>query len=613
MSDHDFHDEEALDVSYDRAILTWLLRYARPQWRALAACVVMLLCLSALQLAQPSIIRLAIDRAIAPAGTSAGSGAGKLLAQLQPLVLLYLGSVIAIVGVQYLQSYWLRRTGQRIITAIRRDAFAHLETLSLAYFDSRPVGRIVTRVTNDIEALSEMYTSILVNLFRDVFFIVGALVLLLRLDARLSLVALGAVPLVVITAIAFRRVSRTAYREMRLRLARINAMLAETFSGVRVVQVFNRQTKGSDEFRTVNDAFYGAAMHVIRVFATFGPILDMLTTVTLATVIWVGGGKVIGGALSLGTLYAFNAYTRLLFDPINALAEKYNILQAALAAAERLTELVNTRPQVEDPPPGVARMLPAASAEPAVVFDDVWFAYQENDWVLRGVSFSVMPGETVAFVGHTGAGKSTIMNLVPRFYDVSRGAVRVHGVDVRQVEQRALRRRVGIVMQDVFLFSGTVAGNVDLGDETIDRAAIEHAARVVGADAFIGRLPGGYDETVVERGLSLSAGQRQLISFARAVAYDPEILILDEATASIDSETEEALQAAMRALARGRTSIIVAHRLATVRDADRIYVMHHGRIVEIGRHEDLLEHDGLYRKLWDLQFGVPGETDGRVA
>jgi ATP-binding cassette, subfamily B, multidrug efflux pump len=429
-----------------------------------------------------------------------------------------------------------------------------------------------------------------------------------------------------------------------------------------VNQAFGREAKGADEFRAINASFYGASLHTIRVFSIFGPALDLLTTSAVAVVIWVGGAQVLAGTLTFGTLYAFTAYLRMLFGPVNALAEKYNILQAALAAAERLTELVNTAPEIADPAPELAASLPprrsirpdghataadraapalsGASAAgagarpgivdraaadrastagppadgasgghapahgdvPAVVFDDVWFAYQADQWVLRGVSFAVMPGETVAFVGHTGAGKSTIMNLVPRLYDVQQGAVRVLGRDVREVTQSELRQRVGLVMQDVFLFAGDVAANVHLGDPRLSRADVERAARAVGADTFIARLPGGLDEPVVERGLSLSAGQRQLISFARALAYDPEILILDEATASIDSETEAALQRAIGAVSRARTTLIVAHRLATVRGADRIYVMHHGRIVEVGDHVGLLARDGLYRKLWDLQF-----------
>lgn len=616
MSEHDFHDEEVLEASYDRALMAWLLRYARLQWRTLLVCIVLLAVLVLVQLAQPQIIRVAIDQAMRPAGEEAApEDSAALLAKLYPLVVLYGLTVVVVSGLQYAQSLLLRRTGQRIITRIRADTFAHLQTLSLSYYDSRPAGRIVTRVTNDVEALNEMYTSVLVNFFRDAFYIAGAVIILLRLDAMLALLSFAALPIVVATAMLFRHYSRTAWRDMRTRLARINATLAETFSGIRVIQAFGREAKGAEEFRATNDEFYGASLHVIRIFAIFGPALDLLTTSAVAIVIWVGGAQVLAGTLTFGTLYAFTAYLRMLFGPVNALAEKYNIMQAALAAAERLTELVNTAPEVADPAPERACALPprrvtgtdeaAAPSSPdvpAVSFDDVWFAYQGDQWVLRGVSFDVMPGETVAFVGHTGAGKSTIMNLVPRLYDVQRGAVRVHGCDVRDLTQADLRQRVGIVMQDVFLFAGDVAANVHLGDPRISRAEVERAASAVGADTFIARLPDGFEEPVVERGLSLSAGQRQLISFARALAYDPDVLILDEATASVDSETEAALQKAIGAVSRARTTLIVAHRLATVRGADRIYVMHHGRIVEVGDHEGLLSRDGLYRKLWDLQF-----------
>lgn len=602
MSAGQWIEDDRPEGAYDRVLVAWMLGYARPHAWALAGCVVLLFILAALQLSMPFVIKQAIDTVIQPASEAripavrAAQAAG-----LWPYVAMYAGLVVAGAGVMYAQTLWLRVTGQRIIMQVRTDVFAHLQTLSLAYFDRQPTGRTVTRVTNDVEALNEMYTSVLVNLFRDVFFMAGAMLLLLRLDWRLALLSFAILPLVVVMSLVFRRYSRAAWRSMRVLLARINATLSEQLSGMRVVQLYGRQAVDSEAFRETNDTFYDAARHLIRVFAIFSPSLDLLTAVAMAAVVWYGGSQALAGVITVGTLYAFTAYVRRLYDPVNALAEKYNIMQSALASAERISQLMATEPEVRDPQEPVETPEIDASA-PAVAFEDVWFAYAPGEWVLRGISFEVRPGETVAFVGHTGAGKSTIMSLLPRFYDVQRGAVKVHGVDVRHWRQRDLRERVGVVMQDVFLFAGDVAGNIALGEPALTRPEIEHAAGIVGADTFIRRMPGGYDEPVVERGLSLSAGQRQLISFARALAYDPEILILDEATASIDTETEAALQQATRAVARGRTTIVVAHRLSTVQDASRIYVMDAGQIVEAGNHEELLAQGGLYRKLWALQF-----------
>lgn len=660
MSADPYQEEELEGRGLDRRLLRWMLAYARPQQGPLLGSVLLLGGMAALELSQPYLIKTAIDRVLEP---SAGSGDAAALAQLYPLAGLYLASVVTLALLQYVQALWLGRTGQRIIAAIRQDVFDHVQRLSLAYFDRQPAGRVVTRVTNDVEALNEMYTSVLVNLFRDLFVIVGGVIVLVALSPRLALVALAVMPLVALTAWAFQKRSRQGWRASRRELARINATLAETFSGIRVIQLFGREAAGSRHFGQINQAYYQAAMRVLRVFAVFGPALDLLTSIALAGVLTYGGHLVLAQQTALaegataaqaaavgigfGTLYAFIAYLRRLFEPLNALAQKYNILQSALAAAERLSQLLDTQPEVTDPavplplPPvrpaaaGVTgegetaagaegantpRPLPVASPvssaspilspAPAVAFEGVWFAYQGEDWVLRDVSFQVAPGETVAFVGHTGAGKSTIMNLLPRFYDVQRGSIRVAGRDVRQLAGRDLRRRVGIVMQDVFLFAGDVASNISLMDPAIDRARVEEAARRVGADRFIARLPGGLDEPVVERGLSLSTGQRQLISFARALAYDPQILILDEATAHIDTETEEALQAALRTVAAGRTVLVVAHRLATVRQADRIYVMEKGRIVEAGDHASLLAQEGRYARLWRLQFdAAAGEGD----
>ncbi|HEY9724638.1 MAG TPA: ABC transporter ATP-binding protein [Oscillatoriaceae cyanobacterium] len=609
----DFHEEQALGTVVDARLFGRLLRYAAPYWRALAGCVVLLLLLAALKLSQPYLLKLAIDQVMQPGATASPSARVALEARLWPLAGIYLATVVLSSLTAYAQGLWLAITGQAIIARIRHDLFAHLQGLSLAFFDSNPVGRLVTRATNDVEALNEMYTSVLVNLFQDLFSVLGAIAVMLQMNWRLALVSFAVVPLVAISATIFQKLARKAWREVRVRLARINATLSEDFSGMRVVQIFAREARQSEEFKSIDRDYLRASMTQLNIFSVFRPLLELLGGLALVGVIWYGGHQVLAGILSFGTLYAFTSYNNQLFQPINALAEKYNVLQSALASAERIFQLLATEPLIVDraPEEGLTRVELRVGHEPeatppAVEFRDVWFAYKGEEWVLKGISFTVKPGQTVAFVGHTGAGKSTIMSLVARFYDVQRGAVMVDGRDVRDWPQADLRRRVGTVMQDVFLFAGDVAGNVALGDPAIDREAVEHAARVVGADAFIRRLPGGYDEPVVERGLTLSAGQRQLISFARALAYDPSILVLDEATASIDSETETALQHAMKAVARHRTTMVVAHRLSTIQDADRIYVMHHGEIREEGAHRELLARQGLYQRLWQLQFQGTG-------
>lgn len=600
------HEEQDLGVVYDGALIRRLLSYARPHARGLAGCVALLFALTGLHLLQPYLIKLAIDGVLQAPPASRG------LDGLLPYVGAYFAVGLLAAGVEYAQGYWLRVTGQAIIARIRHDVFAHLQTLDLAYFDRNPVGRLVTRATNDVEALNEMYTSVLVNLFKDLFMILGAMAVMLAMDARLALVSFAALPAVALVAWLFQRLARKAWRDVRVKLARINATLAENFAGVRTIQVFAREARTAEEFRAINADHFAASMHQLHIYAVFRPLLELVSMASLAALLWWGGAAALAGGLTFGTLFAFTHYNRQLFEPVNAVAEKYNVLQSALASAERIFQLLATAPAITDPPAteGVGVTI-TAEPVPAVEFRDVWFAYEAPDaaeprWVLAGVSFKVMPGETTAFVGHTGAGKSTIMALVARFYDVQRGSVLVDGVDVRAWSQAALRHRVGTVMQDVFLFAGDVAFNVALGDPAIDREAVEAAGRLVGADGFVAGLPGGWDAPVAERGATFSAGQRQLLAFARTLAHQPGILVLDEATASVDTETEQALQKAMGAARRARTTLVVAHRLSTIQDADRIHVMHRGRIVEAGAHGDLLAEGGLYARLWQLQAAGTG-------
>ncbi len=595
------HEEQDLGVVYDGTLIRRLLGYARPHAAGLAGCVALLLALTGLHLLQPYLIKLAIDEVLAAPPAARGLDA------LLPFVAAYFAAGLLASGLEYAQGYWLRVTGQAIIARIRHDVFAHLQSLDLAYFDRNPVGRLVTRATNDVEALNEMYTSVLVNLFKDLFMIGGAMAVMLAMDARLALVSFLALPVVGLAAWLFQSLARKAWRAVRVKIARINATLAENFAGVRAIQIFAREALTAEEFRAINEDHFAASMHQLRIYSVFRPLLELISMVSLAALLWWGGAAALAGTLTFGTLFAFTHYNRQLFEPVNAVAEKYNVLQAALASAERIFQLLATQPAITDPPASDAIGV-MITAEPvaAVEFRDVWFAYAEPaeadpSWVLADVSFKVMPGETTAFVGHTGAGKSTIMALVARFYDVQRGSVLVDGVDVREWPQAALRRRVGTVMQDVFLFAGDVAYNVALGDPTVDRPAIEAAGRLVGADGFVAGLPGGWDAPVAERGATFSAGQRQLLAFARTLAYQPGILVLDEATASVDTETEQALQRAMNAVRHHRTTLVVAHRLSTIQDADHIHVMHRGRIVEAGAHGALLARGGLYARLWQLQ------------
>ncbi len=593
---NDFREEEVLGKAYDGRLMRRLLGYARPHSGIILVCVALLALLAGVDLARPYLLKVAIDNYLSPPGGAGGGGAS--LRSLWPLALLYLAILLVGMGLNYLQTVLLQRTGQEIIFRLRQEVFEHLQRASLSYFDRNPVGRLVTRVANDTESLNEMYTSVLVNLFRDLFIIMGVVAVMFRMNAKLALVSLAVMPLVAWISVVYSNRARAAWREVRVRLARINATLAENIAGMRLVQVFMREAEQAREFEAIDRSYLDASMRQLRVFAVFRPALDLLSSSTLALVIWYGGGRALSGSLTLGVLFAFTSYIQQLFRPILELAEKFNIMQQAMASSERIFQLLDTPAEVADP--AVPQPLPRARGE--VEFRDVWFAYQGQEWVLRGVSFKVQPGQTVAFVGHTGAGKTSILSLVPRFYDVRSGAVLVDGVDVRAVSQGELRRRMGLVAQDVFLFTGDVASNIRLNEPGIGDDAVVRAAVATKADSFIRRLPRGYAEPVAERGATLSSGQRQLLALARALAFDPAVLLLDEATANIDSETEALIQGALRELVRGRTTLVVAHRLSTIQHADQIIVLHKGRIREQGTHRELVARRGLYHKLWRLQF-----------
>lgn len=525
--------------------------------------------------------------------------------------LLWLGMIYALVVLvafvsNYAQTYLLQWCGQRIIFSIRSVVFQHIEGMHLQFFDRNPIGRLVTRVTNDTEALNEMYTSVLVNVFKDAFLIIGSVVIMFVMNHTLALIAYGIIPILVVVTGLYSRFARDAYRTVRVRLARLNAFLSENFSGMRVVQVMRRAQRQNQRFDVENTGYLKAGIRELTIFAVFRPSMTLMYNLTVAALLWWGGLDVMHNVVAFGVLYAFIGYAQQFFQPINDIADKYQILQSAMAASERIFQVVDTPQEVIDQE--AARPLPS-DLRGEVRFENVSFAYLPDEWVLRDLSFTIQPGQSVAFVGATGAGKSSIVNLIGRFYDVQKGRVLVDGRDVREYDQHELRRALGVVQQDVFLFSGNIRDNIRLGDPIPDQV-VEFAARQVHADTFIERLSGQFDAVVQERGATFSAGQRQLLAFARVLAHDPAVLVLDEATASIDTETEQYIQAALDRVSRGRTTLIVAHRLSTIQHCDQIFVMHRGHIVERGTHQELLKHRGLYYDLYRLQYRDSGLSEG---
>ncbi len=523
--------------------------------------------------------------------------------------ILYIGLIYILVLIlaffaQYGQIYLITWIGQNILFDIRNVLYKHLQRLSLKFYDSNPVGRLVTRSTNDVNVLNEMFTSVLINLFSDLFKLIGISAMLLIMNWKLGLLILALAPFIMAITLLFRIKFRAVYREVRTKIALINATLSEHFSGVMVIKVFARERENIRRFKEKNFEYYKANMRQIIVHGLFSPIIILFRNVGLALVLWFGGGQVVQNLLPLGSLVAFLSYIEMFFQPINALAEKFNIMQAAMASSERIFQIMDTEPDVVDPKnPTVIDHVKGT-----VKFDGVWFAYKrlsddsDWDWILRDVSFDVPLGESVAIVGETGAGKTTIISLLSRFYDVQKGSIEVDGVDIREWDISRLRKHIGVVLQDVFLFARDIKSNIRLNDMNIDDGKVREVARIVNADKFIERLPQKFDEPVAERGSTLSAGQRQLLSFARALAFDPSILVLDEATANIDTETEQLIQEALWHLMEGRTSLVIAHRLSTIQHVDRILVMHKGRLIEEGNHQQLLAKNGIYFKLYQLQY-----------
>ena len=597
------YEEEVLGRAYDSRLMARMLRYLRPYAVPVAGAVLLLMLASGLAVVGPYLTKIALDEAI-PRGDGG---------QLAFLAILFLAATVLAFVFEYVQALVTTWLGQRVMYDLRTQVFAHLQRLDPAFYDRNPVGRLMTRITSDVETLNELFSSGLVTVFGDLFTLLFIVAVMLQLDAELALVTFSVLPFVAWAAFVFRSRIRAAYRDIRVRLARLNAFLQERFTGIRVVQLFNREEADLERFKVLNNDYLGAHLRSITYYALFFPIIQLLTAVALALIIWYGGGAMVQGAVTIGVLAAFLDYARRFYRPIQDLSDKYNLLQGAMASSERIFRLLDHEPAIQDPPRPA--LFPIA-APGGISFENVWFAYgggdaddSESDWVLRDVSFTVAPGEKLAIVGHTGAGKTTLINLLMRFYDPQRGRILVDGVPVGRFRVQDLRARIGLVLQDIFLFSQSVAYNVRLGSACIDDTEVAAALEAVGAAPFVERLPHGAGQELGERGSSLSVGERQLLSFARALAFDPDILVLDEATSSVDSEIEARIEEATDRLMRGRTSLVVAHRLSTVQGADRILVMHHGRLAEEGSHEELLEADGLYRRLHELQFARRGDDE----
>jgi ATP-binding cassette subfamily B protein len=587
-----------------------LLKYLRPyRWRA-GFSVLLVIVSSLFEIAGPAITAIAIDLYVKPVKGSTPMGVSRTVGQwlaahgfnFDPLTGvsvatgLYIATLVGGFAVLYTQMVLMNLMGQYVMYDLRKQIFAHLQRLNVQFFDRNPVGRLMTRVTTDVDALNDLFTAGFVAIFGDIFVLAGIVGVLFWMNWRLALVLFSITPFIILVSIWFRQGARITYRAVRARIAAINAFLQEHISGMATVQLFNREAKEAGKFDGLNARHRDANIDSVFYYAVFFPVIELIQTFGIALIVWYGGGQVIQGALSIGALIAFFQYAQRFYEPISDLSEKYNILQAAMAASERVFKLLDTPVKIEDS--GALEVGPFQRIE----FRNVSFAYNDGDWVLKDVSFSVNRGERVALVGHTGAGKTTVTALLLRFYEPQRGEILINGIDIRKYKLTSLRRLFAIVQQDFFLFSGDVAQNISLGDPSISEERIRSSALRVQADRFISRLPETYKAQVRERGAGFSVGEKQLLSFARALAFDPAVLILDEATSSIDTETERLIQEAIETLLAGRTSIVIAHRLSTIRSADCILVFHHGEIRERGTHDELMAAGGLYRKLYEVQY-----------
>jgi ATP-binding cassette subfamily B protein len=644
-------EEEVLGKAYDSRLMRRLLTYLRPyKWHVVIALISIIL-KSIADVLGPFLTKIAIDKYLAKTPYAHSWLGDRLsdspLAGIAQIGGLYVGLLIFTFVLEFVQTYTMQWTGQKVMFDLRSQIFRHLQHMHVAFFDKNPVGRLVTRVTTDVDALNEMFTAGVVSIFEDVFVLLFIVAIMLSMNWKLALITFAVLPIIVFATKIFRDKVRDSYRRIRTAIARINSYLQEAVSGMLVLQLFNREKRAFRQFSQLNASHMEAFKDAILAYAVYYPIVEILSAIAVASIIWFGGRgiiqhsvvstiavtfsrqhlitfKVVENAMSLGILVAFMQYAQRFFRPIQDLSEKYNILQSAMAAGERIFKLLDTDIEIASPV-----TVQRADGPGRIEFDHVWFAYRtvpieedspdtkkspsaevartsaapsEPDWVLRDVSFAIEPGETVAVVGHTGAGKTTLISLLMRFYDVQKGAIRMDGVDIKSMDIADLRQRFGIVLQDPFLFTGTIAGNIRLGTERIVDEDVEQAAEDVNLAEFIRSLPGGFQEEVRERGSTLSTGQKQLISFARALAHNPKILILDEATSSVDTETEFRVRDALNRMVDGRTSLIIAHRLSTIQRADKIIVMHKGQVREMGTHQQLLAKRGIYYKLYQLQY-----------
>ena len=605
MSEHDHHEEEVLGKAYDARLMKRLMQSLVPYWPVVLLASATMILHSLLQVVGPFLTKVAVDRYLVTTDRQPtfldAYLSGNSFNGLAQITGLYIATLAVLFVLDYAQTYYMQMVGQRAMYDLRMQLFRHLHRLPIQFFDHNPVGRLVTRVTSDVDVLNEMFTSGVVAIFGDFFSLLFIVAVMLQMDWKLALVTFAVLPFIVLATMLFRRVVRECYRRQRVAIARINAHLAEHITGMNVVQLFNREEKSFRDFDRINAVHKIAYLDSVFAHSLFYPTVEVLSSIAVALIIWYGGHQVLGTALTLGIVAAFIQYAQRFFRPIQDLSDKYNILQSAMASSERIYKLLDTPVAIESPAAPVVSQ--AASPEAGrIEFRDVWFAYEEEHWVLKDIQLTVEPGETIAVVGHTGAGKTTLVSLLLRFYDVQRGQILVDGLDLRQWDLQALRRRFGIVLQDPYLFSGTIESNIRLGTETVSREDMEDAIDEVNLGEFIRTLPQGHQEEVRERGNTLSVGQKQLISFARALAHNPRVLILDEATSSVDTETEFRVREALSRMIEGRTSIIIAHRLSTIQRADRIVVMHKGTIREVGSHQELLAARGVYWRLYQLQY-----------
>jgi len=597
------HDEDVLGKAYDARLMRRLITYLRPYKAQVALATAAIIGHSALELAPPYLVKLVIDRYI-PARDMNG---------LAVIGALYIATLAGSFALDYAQTWLLQLTGQRIMFDLRMQIYDHLQRLDLRFYDRNPVGRLMTRVTTDVDVLNDLFTSGVVSVFGDLFTLVGIMVMMIWIDWRLAIVAFSVLPLIWLVTQWFRRNVRESYRTVRIWIARINAYLQERITGMATVQLFRREARDFEEFDRIDRTYRNANVQSIFYYAVFYPAIELISALAAALIIWVGGGWVMAGMLTLGSLVASLQYSSRFFRPISDMSEKFNILQGAMASSERIFQLLDTEVEIRSGGP-ISRVSGADRSGPRVgriAFENVTFAYVTGEPVLRHVSFEVEPGQRVALVGATGSGKTTIVSLLLRFYEVQEGRITIGGTDIRDMDLHELRSMFGLVLQDVHLFSGTIGGNVRLGNEAIDEAAVRRAVDAVHAGAFVDRLPAGLDTPVAERGATLSVGQKQLLSFARALAFDPPVLVLDEATSSVDTETELLIRDALKVVMRGRTTIAIAHRLSTIQDMDRILVLHKGELRESGTHQELLAHRGIYHRLYQLQFKDRELVDSR--